>query len=88
MAVGAQKEVDRREHESKLETIRQMKDMARRAGISPDEFATLFSTEKPKAAVKYRNPENESETWSGRGKRPRWLQEKLESGRTLDEFRV
>jgi DNA-binding protein H-NS len=37
------------------------------------------SAKGPKAAVapKYRNPDNASQTWSGRGKRPLWFVEAL-----------
>jgi len=35
---------------------------------------------------KYRNPDDPSETWSGRGKRPRWLTAALSAGRTIEEF--
>lgn len=41
-----------------------------------------------KAVARFRNPDNQSQTWSGRGKRPRWLQERLERGAELDDFRV
>ena len=37
---------------------------------------------------KYRNPENPSETYSGKGKHPMWLKEKIEAGHDLDEFRA
>lgn len=46
---------------------------------------------KPDAAekvVKFRNTANADETWSGRGKRPRWLHEALASGASLEEFAV
>lgn len=39
-----------------------------------------------KPAARYRD-EN-GNTWAGRGKRPQWLRNALEAGRTLDEFRV
>ena len=39
-------------------------------------------------APKYRNPENPSETWAGRGLKPRWLTAALESGKKLDDFRI
>jgi DNA-binding protein H-NS len=42
----------------------------------------------PKVLPKYRNPKNPSETWAGRGKRPRWLRAQLRSGRKLDDFRI
>src|SRR6185437_10970571 len=42
----------------------------------------------PKVLPKYRNPNNPSQTWAGRGKRPRWLRAQLRSGRKLDDFRI
>jgi DNA-binding protein H-NS len=41
----------------------------------------------PKVWPRYRNPET-SETWSGRGKQPRWLIAATEAGRSLDDFRI
>ncbi|GAB6194989.1 H-NS histone family protein [Lysobacter xanthus] len=41
-----------------------------------------------KVAPKYRNPDNASETWSGRGKQPRWLQAQTGNGRALDDFLI
>lgn len=41
-----------------------------------------------KVAPKYRNPDNASETWSGRGKQPRWLQAYTSAGRVLDDFLI
>jgi DNA-binding protein H-NS len=42
----------------------------------------------PKVVPKYYNPSQPTETWSGRGKQPRWLVAALQSGHTLDEFRI
>jgi DNA-binding protein H-NS len=41
-----------------------------------------------KVAAKYRNPANRSETWAGRGVRPRWLQAALKDGRSIEEFAI
>jgi hypothetical protein len=38
--------------------------------------------------VVYRNPANEWQTWTGRGKPPRWVAEWIESGKSLDALRV
>jgi DNA-binding protein H-NS len=40
----------------------------------------------PKVFPKYRNPSDPSETWSGRGKQPRWLAAALNAGHTIEEF--
>lgn len=42
----------------------------------------------PKVLQKYQNPDNPAETWSGRGKQPRWLKEQLLSGKKLDHFLI
>jgi len=41
-----------------------------------------------KVAPKYRNPANAKETWSGRGKQPRWLAAQTAKGRKLEEFLI
>jgi DNA-binding protein H-NS len=42
----------------------------------------------PQVYPKYRNPDRPSETWAGRGKRPRWLVAQLKLGKRIDEFRI
>lgn len=42
----------------------------------------------PRVLPKYRNPQSPSETWSGRGKTPRWLVVALKRGHTIDDFRI
>ena len=69
-----------------------------RSGTAPASTASArapkAATRKPskmagsKVAPKYRNPANENETWSGRGKQPRWLAAYTAQGRALEEFRI
>jgi DNA-binding protein H-NS len=42
----------------------------------------------PKVYPKYRNPADPSETWSGRGKRPRWLASALKSGKSIEDLEI
>src|SRR3954467_6140397 len=44
----------------------------RRRGVSP----------------KYHNPDNPEETWAGRGRKPKWVEERLESGSSLDDLLI
>jgi DNA-binding protein H-NS len=39
-------------------------------------------------APKYRNPENPSETWSGRGREPKWLQHQIAAGKSKEDFLI
>jgi DNA-binding protein H-NS len=41
-----------------------------------------------KVAIKYRDPNNAENTWTGRGVMPRWLRDLLNSGRDRSEFEV
>ena len=43
---------------------------------------------KGKSAPKYANPDNRSETWTGRGRKPNWLVAKLKKGSKMDEFAI
>lgn len=37
---------------------------------------------------KFRHPENEELTWSGRGRRPDWINEILSNGGSLDDYAI
>ena len=41
-----------------------------------------------KVAPKYRNPANPAETWTGRGKQPRWLAALTAQGRKVEDFLI
>ena len=43
---------------------------------------------KPAAAPKYRHPENSELTWTGRGRKSKWITEALEAGKSLEEFAI
>lgn len=42
----------------------------------------------PKVAPKYRNPANAEETWTGRGRQPRWLAELTSQGQKVEDFLI
>ncbi|UPJ60716.1 H-NS histone family protein [Bradyrhizobium sp. 192] len=42
----------------------------------------------PPVLPKYQNPKNPSETWSGRGKQPRWLKAQLRAGKKLNDLLI
>ena len=41
-----------------------------------------------KVPIKFRNPNNYAEVWSGRGRMPRWMTAKVKSGAKVDDFRI
>lgn len=56
------------------------------AGPDNDERVEAEAAERASPGVVYSNPLKPDETWAGRGRRPKWLMEALESGRSLSEF--
>ncbi|MDB5657217.1 MAG: histidinol phosphate phosphatase [Tardiphaga sp.] len=42
----------------------------------------------PKVLPLYRNPSEPSETWSGRGNKPRWLAAQVNAGRDITDFLI
>ena len=41
-----------------------------------------------KVPPKYRNPANKDETWTGRGKQPRWLAAQVAKGKKVEDFLI
>jgi DNA-binding protein H-NS len=38
--------------------------------------------------ARFRNPADESQTWTGRGRQPKWIAEAVSGGKSLDDFRI
>ncbi len=41
-----------------------------------------------KVPPKYRNPDNATETWAGRGQQPRWLAAEVAKGRKVEDYLI
>ena len=46
------------------------------------------SKARGKVAPKYRNPDDESQTWTGRGRKPLWVVAQLDSGANIEDFAI
>jgi DNA-binding protein H-NS len=80
---------EKRELEKRLAQLNRVEIM--REPGSANQLATADRAPRrkyPKVLPKYRNPLTPSETWSGRGKQPRWVVAALESGHKLHEFKI
>jgi DNA-binding protein H-NS len=42
----------------------------------------------PKVYPKFRNPEPPHQSWSGRGRQPRWVSAMLKAGKSMDDLRI
>ncbi|PPC75765.1 histidinol phosphate phosphatase [Pokkaliibacter plantistimulans] len=43
---------------------------------------------KSKSAPQYYNPADPSQTWTGKGRKPKWIEEALNNGSDLEDFRI
>lgn len=84
------KEIERRQVEDRRNVSAQMKQLASSIGMTVEEILGLEMAKKAKTQgqPKYQNPENPQQTWTGRGKRPNWMKEALEKGKTLEELEI
>lgn len=85
--------IDRKQKEAVTSARAEIQKIASDVGMSIEELLGLQAAkkapkEKKAVAVKYRNPKDHTQTWSGRGKSPRWLQEILNQGGKLENFLV
>src|SRR5689334_2697909 len=60
-------------------------------GKEPSRRSTRHTQEEDRrrgVMPKYRNPDNPSETWAGRGRKPKWVQDRLDQGASLDDLLI
>ena len=76
---------EKRELEKRLAQLRHEHKMS--PATAPSD-ASLERRRYPRVYPKYRNPDDPSETWSGRGKQPRWLAAALKTGHKIEEYMI
>ncbi|WP_225761863.1 H-NS family nucleoid-associated regulatory protein [Acinetobacter sp. Marseille-P8610] len=79
--------------QTKINAYEQLLEIAKGVELSLDEliqFGQENSKKEPKKVVepKYRNKTNPDETWTGRGKHPKWLVNELANGKNLSDFLI
>ena len=70
------------EEEDKLR--RHIHERADKLGIAIESLFTPQKEVRAPARIKYRNPENSEETWTGKGKMPTWILQALETTERKD----
>ena len=77
------------EDRKKKEALAEIEEFARAKGFSLAELTGASVTRKRSPAVaKYANPDDVSDTWSGRGRKPRWFAAALAAGKQPDDMAI
>ncbi|MEO6300073.1 MAG: H-NS histone family protein [Paracoccaceae bacterium] len=77
------------EDRKKKDALAALEEIARARGFTLAELMGTSSVRKRTPAVaKYANPGNTSDTWSGRGRKPRWFAAALAAGKTPDDLAI
>jgi DNA-binding protein H-NS len=84
--LSARIRAEKHELEKRLAVLNRGMDVVTQSG-DPRSLNGKPRRKYPRVLPKYRNPQT-SETWSGRGKRPRWLVAAMKSGRKMEEYRI
>ncbi|MCA2011880.1 H-NS histone family protein [Cereibacter sphaeroides] len=71
------------------QAVAEVEAFARERGISLSDLSELSGKRKRKpAAPKYANPADQEQTWTGRGRRPRWVEAALNEGKSLEDLAI
>ncbi|WP_319636945.1 H-NS histone family protein [Janthinobacterium aquaticum] len=81
-------ELKQRERKDLHQARDQIMAIAEQAGITLKQLIQDGVPRTGKVAVRYRNPDNASEQWTGRGRQPIWVRSWVESGKAIELLRV
>ena len=78
------------EDRKKREALAELEEKAREMGFSLAELtgAAAKTRKRAPAMPKYANPADKSDTWSGRGRKPRWFDAAIKSGKSPEDLAI
>ena len=83
------KQMKKREHDDLSKAREQILAIAQSVGVSvKDLVGTGIRAKTGTVAVRYRNPDDASQQWTGRGRQPKWVKEWTDSGKSRDLLKV
>ena len=77
------------EDRKKKEALSAIEEKARALGFSLSDLVGGAPIRKRRPArAKYKNPASASDTWTGRGRKPRWVEAALKAGKKLEDLLI
>ena len=86
-------EIVRRKESEKMNLRAEIQRMAAAAGLSLSEVLGTVVEKKTRktgasGVAQFANPADNSQTWTGRGRKPQWVLDWLAAGKSLDDLRI
>lgn len=90
---GIDKLISQKQKEQTKDLVEEFKVKAAKLGLTIEDIMDLESnkprkTKGKKVAPKYQNPNDNSQTWTGRGRKPLWVEEALKKGKKLEDLAI
>jgi DNA-binding protein H-NS len=77
------------EDRKKKEALAEIEEIARSRGFNLAELTgSVVPRKRAPATAKYANPADRSDTWSGRGRKPRWFVAALNAGKSPADLSI
>ncbi|QBX35873.1 H-NS histone family protein [Paracoccus liaowanqingii] len=76
------------EDRKRREAMSAVEEAAREHGFNLAELTGTKTKRAGSVAPKYANPTDPTMTWTGRGRKPKWVQESLDGGKELDDLLI
>lgn len=93
LEAAVQREKQQRRSQEEDNLYREIREKISVLGISTDDLLKRLGggkggQAKPRLPAQFRDPNNPANTWSGRGRKPLWVDAWLKQGRSIDELRI
>jgi DNA-binding protein H-NS len=89
LLADVQKRLSQLRQEKRKQAFQQLDAMAKDLGLAKEDLAARYakpSRRRNPAPAPYRNPMNSDQTWSGKGRKPQWVQDYLAAGKSLEDL--
>lgn len=85
---NAQQLIAKKQHQRLYDAYMQFEQISEESDATIEEILQAGEKLEKKRNIKYRNTNDNEETWTGRGRKPTWLVEALAAGHDVEDFAI
>lgn len=76
------------EERRKRAALAEVEEMLRAKGFTLSDVTSIAGKGKSISAPRYANPANPSDTWTGRGRKPKWFTDAIAAGKSPEDMAI